>query len=56
MNISVQQNHTEEKRRDNEFWNLQNDILAMYGTKAPENPQLKVRLASPPSYLLTHFV
>lgn len=43
VNISVQQNHTEEKRRDNEFWNLQNDILAMYGTKAPENPQLKLR-------------
>ena len=43
MNISVQQNHAEEKKRDTEFWNLQNDILATYGTHHPENPKLEVR-------------
>ncbi|KAI0690266.1 hypothetical protein BC835DRAFT_1365423 [Cytidiella melzeri] len=43
VNISVQQNHTEEKKRDTEFWNLQNDILATYGTRTPENPKLELR-------------
>ncbi|KAI0337962.1 hypothetical protein BDW22DRAFT_1314374, partial [Trametopsis cervina] len=43
VNISVQQNHAEEKKRDTEFWNLQNDILAAYGTKTPENPKLELR-------------
>ena len=43
MNISVIQNHAEEKRRDAEFWSLQKDILERYGTKTPENPKLEVR-------------
>ena len=43
VNISVQQNHAEEKKRDTEFWSLQNDILAAYGSKTPENPKLEVR-------------
>ncbi|KAI0089359.1 hypothetical protein BDY19DRAFT_889851 [Irpex rosettiformis] len=43
VNISVQQNHAEEKKRDTEFWNLQNDILAEYGTNIPESPNLELR-------------
>jgi len=43
VNISVQRNTTEEKRRDTDFWNLQNDVLQTYGTKSPENPKLEVR-------------
>jgi len=43
VNISVLQNHTEEKRRDTEFWSLQNDILAAYGTQTPESPKLELR-------------
>ncbi|EPS96875.1 hypothetical protein FOMPIDRAFT_1043035 [Fomitopsis schrenkii] len=43
VNISVQRNVVEEKRRDTDFWSLQNDVLQTYGTKSPENPQLEVR-------------
>ncbi|KAJ3523731.1 hypothetical protein NM688_g8678 [Phlebia brevispora] len=46
VNISVQQNHSEEKKRDAEFWGLQNDILQTYGTKTPEHPKLEVRSLS----------
>lgn len=42
VNISVVQNHAEEKKRDAEFWDLQKDILDMYGSKTPENPKLEV--------------
>ncbi|TFY52929.1 hypothetical protein EVJ58_g9738, partial [Rhodofomes roseus] len=43
VNISVQRNVVEEKKRDTDFWSLQNDILLTYGTKSPENPKLEVR-------------
>jgi len=43
VNISVQRNVSEEKKRETEFWTLQNDILQMYGTKSPENPKLELR-------------
>ncbi|THH32333.1 hypothetical protein EUX98_g1865 [Antrodiella citrinella] len=43
VNISVSQNISEEKKRDNEFWELQNDILEKYGTTLPEPPQLQLR-------------
>ncbi|GBE90214.1 hypothetical protein BKA93DRAFT_741014 [Sparassis latifolia] len=43
VNISVTQNIKEEKKRDAEFWNLQNDILSIYGTTSPEHPKLEVR-------------
>ncbi|KAI1792524.1 hypothetical protein LXA43DRAFT_1093492 [Ganoderma leucocontextum] len=43
VNISVQRNVTEEKKRENEFWGLQNDILDAYGTDTPANPQLELR-------------
>ena len=56
VNISVQRNVTEEKKRENEFWHLQSDILDAFGTQTPANPQLEVRffslslfLSSPPS-------
>lgn len=43
VNIAVHQNLGEEKRRDNDFWSLQNDILEAYGVTAPQNPKLEVR-------------
>jgi len=43
VNIAVHQNVGEEKRRDNEFWALQNDILETYGVTSPENPKLELR-------------
>ncbi|KAI0945628.1 hypothetical protein AcW1_001804 [Taiwanofungus camphoratus] len=43
VNISVQRNGVEEKKRESEFWALQNDILSMYGTKSPEPPKLELR-------------
>lgn len=42
VNIAVHQNVAEEKRRDSEFWSLQNDILESYGITSPENPKLEV--------------
>ena len=38
----MQRNVVEEKRRDSDFWNLQNELLDTYGTKSPENPKLEV--------------
>lgn len=46
VNIAVHQNHTEEERRDKEFWMLQNDILAEFGSVTPEHPDLQVRFSS----------
>ncbi|KAF6748945.1 hypothetical protein DFP72DRAFT_915096 [Ephemerocybe angulata] len=43
VNIAVHQNHAAERKRDNEFWELQNEILDMYGREAPKNPDLQVR-------------
>ncbi|KAI0716276.1 hypothetical protein C8Q76DRAFT_723588 [Earliella scabrosa] len=43
VNISVQRNVTEEKKRENEFWHLQSDILDAFGTQTPANPQLELR-------------
>jgi hypothetical protein len=43
VSIAVQQNHTEEKRRENEFWALQDNILNSYGQSSPEPPKLSVR-------------
>ena len=42
VNIAVHQNHAEEKKRDSEFWNLQEDILSEFGSHSPEAPELKV--------------
>lgn len=43
VSIAVHQNVAEEKRRDNEFWALQNDILEEFGVRSPENPKVEVR-------------
>ncbi|KAF5364113.1 hypothetical protein D9756_000087 [Leucocoprinus leucothites] len=43
VNISVTQNHGEEKRRDADFWQLQEDILKEFGVASPEPPKLELR-------------
>ena len=45
VSIAVHQNHTEEKRRENEFWALQDEILNTYGKSSPEPPKLSVRIS-----------
>lgn len=43
VNIAVHQNVAQERKRDHEFWSLQQDILETFGSDSPENPQLEVR-------------
>ncbi|KAG2360082.1 hypothetical protein BDR07DRAFT_1336035 [Suillus spraguei] len=43
VNIAVHQNIAQERKRDHEFWSLQEDILQTFGSNSPENPQLEVR-------------
>ncbi|KIK66655.1 hypothetical protein GYMLUDRAFT_909467 [Collybiopsis luxurians FD-317 M1] len=43
VNIAVHQNHAAEKRRDAEFWALQQDILDEFGVHLPETPKLQLR-------------
>ncbi|KAL4265117.1 Chitin Synthase Export/Cell Fusion Regulator, partial [Pleurotus pulmonarius] len=43
VKIAVHQNHAEEKRRDREFWDLQEEILDEFGKESPEPPQLQLR-------------
>ncbi|KAH9482152.1 Cell fusion protein cfr1 [Psilocybe cubensis] len=43
VNIAVHQNHAEEKKRETEFWSLQEDILNHFGQESPEPPKLSVR-------------
>ncbi|OCH90013.1 hypothetical protein OBBRIDRAFT_819499 [Obba rivulosa] len=43
VNISVTQNIAEEKKRESDFWALQEDILNTYGTSSPEPPKLELR-------------
>ncbi|KAF8871384.1 hypothetical protein CPB84DRAFT_791955 [Gymnopilus junonius] len=43
VNIAVHQNHTEEQKREREFWDLQDDILEEFGQASPEAPKLSVR-------------
>lgn len=42
VNIAVHQNHAEEKKRDDEFWSLQDEILETFGKRSPEPPKLNV--------------
>jgi hypothetical protein len=42
----VHQNVAEEKRRDHEFWALQDEIAEVFGRESPEIPKLQVRLVS----------
>ncbi|TFK88388.1 hypothetical protein K466DRAFT_662335 [Polyporus arcularius HHB13444] len=44
VNISVQRNMTEEKKGENDFWNLHSEILDAFGTRTPENPKLEPKL------------
>jgi chitin biosynthesis protein CHS5 len=46
VNIAVHQNIAEERRRDAEFWQLQDEVLQAFGKNIPENPRLEVRLFS----------
>ncbi|CAK5272037.1 unnamed protein product, partial [Mycena citricolor] len=43
VNISVLQNHAEEKRRDAAFWALQDEIHKEFGVRTPEPPKLQLR-------------
>ncbi|KAF8338447.1 hypothetical protein F5887DRAFT_1137444 [Amanita rubescens] len=43
VNIAVHQNHAEEKKRDTEFWTLQDDILKEFGQETPVPPKLNLR-------------
>ncbi|KAG6895998.1 hypothetical protein C0992_010973 [Termitomyces sp. T32_za158] len=43
VNIAVHRNVAEEKKRDNEFWALQDDILNEFGVHSPEAPSLQLR-------------
>ncbi|KAG6841282.1 hypothetical protein C0991_012452 [Blastosporella zonata] len=43
VNIAVHRNLAEEKRRDADFWALQDDILNEFGVKSPEPPSLELR-------------
>ncbi|EDR12142.1 uncharacterized protein LACBIDRAFT_158584, partial [Laccaria bicolor S238N-H82] len=43
VNIAVHQNHAEEKRREADFWELQDDILSEFGKATPAFPDLQVR-------------
>ncbi|ETW84193.1 hypothetical protein HETIRDRAFT_241181, partial [Heterobasidion irregulare TC 32-1] len=43
VNISVTQNVLEEQKRDDEFWQLQNDILETFGHNTPKAPEIKLR-------------
>jgi len=40
----VYQNHSEEEKREKEFWDLQDAILKEFGHASPEPPKLSVRL------------
>ncbi|KAI8969756.1 hypothetical protein BD414DRAFT_502553 [Trametes punicea] len=43
VNISVQRNIAEEKKREADFWDLQSHILDEFGTRVPEPPKLQLR-------------
>ncbi|KAI6046833.1 hypothetical protein EDC04DRAFT_2627723 [Pisolithus marmoratus] len=43
VNIAVHQNLSEERKRDQQFWQLQHDILETFGCASPEPPRVEVR-------------
>ncbi|KAH8118867.1 hypothetical protein DFH11DRAFT_1540965 [Phellopilus nigrolimitatus] len=43
VNIAVHRNLAEEKRRDQEFWDLQKEIYDTFGIDTPQPPKLEVR-------------
>ena len=56
VNIAVYQNHAEEKKQDDEFWTLQDEILETFGKRSPEPPNLKVHGVSHNSYAFTPLI
>ena len=44
LHIKPAVTQSEEKRRENEFWALQDEILNPYGKSSPEPPKLSVRI------------
>lgn len=54
VNIAVHQNVAEERKRDQEFWGLQWDILETFGRASPEPPQLEVLSLPLSSETLAH--
>jgi hypothetical protein len=53
VNIAVHQNVTEEKKRDEEFWSLQDAILEEFGKVVPKAPELEVRNVTQTSVTLS---
>ncbi|KAI6152523.1 hypothetical protein BKA82DRAFT_4111899 [Pisolithus tinctorius] len=55
VNIAVHQNLSEERKRDQQFWQLQHDIFETFGCASPEPPRLEtsVTLEWPPIKLAT---
>ncbi|KAL4076439.1 hypothetical protein V8B97DRAFT_1862840 [Scleroderma yunnanense] len=43
VNIAVHQNTSEERKRDQEFWELQSQIMETFGRVSPEPPRIEVR-------------
>ncbi|KAL5507724.1 hypothetical protein ACEPAH_5342 [Sanghuangporus vaninii] len=43
VNIAVHRNLAEEKKRDQEFWDLQKEIYETFGVDTPQPPKLEVR-------------
>ncbi|KAF8337209.1 fibronectin type III/BRCA1 domain-containing protein [Amanita rubescens] len=54
VNIAVHQNHAEEKKRDTEFWTLQDDILKEFGQETPVPPKLNLRHVTQTSVTLDY--
>ena len=56
VNIAVYQNHAEEKKRDDDFWMLQDQILETFGKRSPEPPKLEVCEVSSNLYVFTPLI
>ncbi|CAG8702172.1 2884_t:CDS:1, partial [Racocetra fulgida] len=52
VNISVNRNYDQEARQRNEFWELQEAILAEFGRNSPERPKLHVKHITQTSVIL----
>ncbi|KAI8061872.1 uncharacterized protein B0P05DRAFT_557064 [Gilbertella persicaria] len=52
VNIAVSRNMTEEEKKMNEFWELQKNILAMFGNQEPEPPVVRVKNITQTSLIL----
>lgn len=43
VSISCTRNHKEEQRRNDDFWDLQDEILSAFGERSPAPPRLRLR-------------